>query len=115
MSRKRTLDEARGDSSVSAVHNPEEPEGEIHVESRKRQRAAVSPLVNILNDAVKEGTVVKSETSPPVYTGFAQYASLMKSGCTFLPMNTNRAINDDVVTQRVHENEESFSKFGTYL
>ena len=121
MSRKRSRAQSQegsaGSGSSSTVENPEETHSRVVLANArgKRHHGAVSPLVRILDDALQAGTVVRSESAPPVYTGFAQYASLMKSGCAFLPMNTNRAINDDVVAERVLENEENYGKCGTYL
>lgn len=44
----------------------------------------------------------------PVYTGFADFQQLVTSACIFRPMNSNRAINGDVVRTRREANEDHF-------
>jgi len=44
----------------------------------------------------------------PVYTGFADFQQLVTSACIFRPMNSNRAINGDVVRARREANEDHF-------
>lgn len=50
-----------------------------------------------------------------VYTGFANFSELAGSQCDFVPMNSNRAINMQVVHQRVAENIASWECYGRYL
>lgn len=71
-------------------------------------------MVTLLDRAVAGGRVVKDRLGE-VYTGFATYGELAVSRCDFVPMNSNRAINKDVVRQRVNENKEAFLQTGRYL
>jgi len=50
-----------------------------------------------------------------VFTGFLLYANLAGSNCKFVPMNSNRAINAEVVNQRVEENVRNLESTGRYL
>lgn len=74
----------------------------------------VSPLLLLLQHAVAGGNVVR-DSRGQVYTGFASYSDLANSQCKFVPMNSNRAINREVVLQRVKENVEAFERDGKYL
>lgn len=74
----------------------------------------ISPLVTVLEKGVATGKVVK-DNHGEVYTGFGLYSDLATSRCGFTPMNSNRAINRDVVKKRVEENEEAFQRTGRYL
>eukprot|EP00405_Crypthecodinium_cohnii_P018120 CAMPEP_0206455864 /NCGR_PEP_ID=MMETSP0324_2-20121206/22028_1 /ASSEMBLY_ACC=CAM_ASM_000836 /TAXON_ID=2866 /ORGANISM="Crypthecodinium cohnii, Strain Seligo" /LENGTH=438 /DNA_ID=CAMNT_0053926693 /DNA_START=171 /DNA_END=1488 /DNA_ORIENTATION=- len=73
-----------------------------------------SPLIALMERAKAVGQVV-CDTSGKVYTGFAPYKDLAVSQCQFVPMNSNRAINRDVVRQRVEENEDHFQKTRQYM
>jgi len=73
-----------------------------------------SPLIPILDGGVQRQTVVKDPVQP-IYTGFANFIDLARSACEFVPMNSNRAINKEVVADRVRENEENFVMDGRYL
>ncbi|GBG30708.1 Hypothetical Protein FCC1311_069282 [Hondaea fermentalgiana] len=76
-------------------------------------RGEVSPLVELLERGVAEHTLVRSPDGA-VYTGFADFATLNESECLFRPMNSNRAINDDVVRERVAANERRLKESGTF-
>jgi len=56
-----------------------------------------------------------SDPTNTIFTGFANYAALTNSHCQFIPMNSNRAINKEVVAVRVKENEEHFDAERRYL
>lgn len=73
-----------------------------------------SPLVELLEKGLSTGQVVK-DPHGEVYTGFASFRDLAQSQCKFVPMNSNRAINRDVVRQRVQENVDSHGCKGRYL
>lgn len=72
-----------------------------------------TPLVTLLDKAVSAGGMVVRDGN--VYTGFASYHDLASSCCTFAPMNSNRAVNQDVVRQRVNENITCFEQHNSYL
>lgn len=76
--------------------------------------AAPSPLVEVLGRAVAAGKVVRDPLGE-VYTGFGIFSDLAASQCAFVPMNSNRAINMDVVAQRVQENIDAYERTGRYL
>mmetsp|Transcript_9044 Transcript_9044/g.26622 ORF Transcript_9044/g.26622 Transcript_9044/m.26622 type:complete len:381 (-) Transcript_9044:136-1278(-) len=94
------------------------PRVEAPPEAAAAQLAAAaparSPLLTLLDRAVLGGKVVK-DPSGQVYTGFACYRDLAGSQCAFVPMNSNRAINREVVQQRVQENIEAYDRSGQYL
>lgn len=73
----------------------------------------LSPLIEILEKGIPS-RVVKDPTNR-VYTGFLSYGHVASSNCTFVPMNSNRAINEEVVTTRVRANMENFGRHGEYL
>jgi len=74
----------------------------------------ISPLAALLEKGVDAGQTVKDPTGT-VYTGFADFHDLATSNCEFSPMNSNRAINQDVVRARTMENVLHFDKTGRYL
>jgi hypothetical protein len=85
--------------------------------SRNTKARSISPLIDILEEAVKAQppTVVKSSlTRHDIYTGFAEWHNLSRSNCRFQPMNTNRSISDAVVKQRVHTNLEHWTRYNCY-
>ena len=81
------------------------------------------PLVNLLEgDGIKTGKVVKLDVLhrtrglvSSTYTGFADFRDLERSTVEFRPMNSNRAVNPQVVEERVRSNELAFDRNGYYL
>eukprot|EP00746_Dinoflagellata_sp_MGD_P010526 gnl/MRDRNA2_/MRDRNA2_121759_c0_seq1.p1 gnl/MRDRNA2_/MRDRNA2_121759_c0~~gnl/MRDRNA2_/MRDRNA2_121759_c0_seq1.p1 ORF type:complete len:334 (-),score=52.86 gnl/MRDRNA2_/MRDRNA2_121759_c0_seq1:5-1006(-) len=73
----------------------------------------VSPLIQILEQGIPQ-RVVKDPTGR-VYTGFLCYGHVASSNVMFVPMNSNRAINEEVVESRVRANMENYGRHGEYL
>ena len=76
-----------------------------------------SPLIEVLEAGLSASPpqIVKVALGTGVvYTGFAKWHDLARSNCAFQPMNTNRAISDAVVKQRVSSNLEHFARHGCY-
>ncbi|CAJ1374721.1 unnamed protein product [Effrenium voratum] len=67
------------------------------------RRRLESPLVSVLDAGVASGLVVK-DAENNIYTGFLQWKNVMDSSCQFESMNSNRAVNEDVVEARVSDN-----------
>ena len=82
-------------------------------ERRVRRRVDVSPLVSILRDGVEHGLVVQ-DTENQIYTGFLQWQHVTDSDCRFEAMNSNRAINDDIVEARLQENLAELAEHGRF-
>jgi len=86
-------------------------------ETSKRRRShgaeSVSPLLAILEQGVREHSLVKSPDGS-VYTGFANFRDLAASSCLFASMNSNRALNMDVVNERVLSNLERLKTTGSF-
>lgn len=101
-------------------------------ERRVRRRVDVSPLVGILKDGVEHGLVVQ-DVENQIYTGFLQWKHVMDSDCQclgapkslwhsiaqpfwarFEAMNSNRAINDDIVEARLQENLAELAEHGRF-
>ena len=57
----------------------------------------------MLDAGVASGLVVK-DAENNIYTGFLQWKNVMDSSCQFESMNSNRAVNEDVVEARVSDN-----------
>jgi len=75
-----------------------------------------SPLKLLMEEGVKNHTVVRSPDNQLVYTGFANFHTLAKNEeNVFMPMNSNRAMNLKVVEQRVQENLNHFADTGRWL
>ena len=66
-----------------------------------------------MEEGVASRLVVK-DPDGRVYTGFLHWKNVVKSKCRFEPMSSNRAINDDVVDERVRENLKELSKTGRF-
>mmetsp|Transcript_10273 Transcript_10273/g.20155 ORF Transcript_10273/g.20155 Transcript_10273/m.20155 type:complete len:322 (-) Transcript_10273:318-1283(-) len=73
-----------------------------------------SPLVDVMEHGVREHTVVRSPEGS-VYTGFADFKTLTESECIFMPMNSNRAVNNDVVEERVQSNLQRMKERGEFF
>ncbi|CAK9044042.1 Uncharacterized protein SCF082_LOCUS25079 [Durusdinium trenchii] len=74
----------------------------------------VSPLVAVLEAGVAGHTLVRSPDGS-VYTGFADYATLEASECVFQALNSNRALNADVVRERVERNRVELEAKGAFM
>ena len=66
-----------------------------------------------MEDGVANRLVVKDPVGR-VYTGFLQWKNVAESNCRFESMSSNRAINDDVVDERVRDNLKELSKHGRF-
>jgi hypothetical protein len=75
-----------------------------------------SPLVATLDAGVQRGTMLRHpNATEPVYVSFANYGDLVSSSCAFVPMNSNRVINEAVVKKRVDENLMHYRRLDRYL
>lgn len=70
--------------------------------------------MKLLEDGVAAKTIVK-HPQESVYAGFAVYHDLKSSDCQFVPMNSNRVINTEVVEMRVDANLKAYRDLGRYL
>ena len=78
------------------------------------RRVAVSPLLEILEQGVRAGTLLRHPCEP-VYCGFGSLGELSQSGAKFVPMNSNRVINEEVVQQRMQRNLKVYRETNKYL
>jgi len=83
---------------------------------------AVSPLIQLLEDGASLKMTMNGPQKPDlvkspdgsVYSGFADFNTLINSSCVFMPMNSNRAINKTVVAERVKMNRQVLKDTGKY-
>ncbi|CAE7520164.1 unnamed protein product, partial [Symbiodinium necroappetens] len=66
-----------------------------------------------MEEGVASGLVVR-DLDGRVYTGFLQWKNVMESKCRFESMSSNRAINDDVVDERVRHNLKELTRSGRF-
>eukprot|EP00291_Cryptomonas_curvata_P000951 CAMPEP_0172190252 /NCGR_PEP_ID=MMETSP1050-20130122/23008_1 /TAXON_ID=233186 /ORGANISM="Cryptomonas curvata, Strain CCAP979/52" /LENGTH=187 /DNA_ID=CAMNT_0012865101 /DNA_START=1 /DNA_END=564 /DNA_ORIENTATION=+ len=76
-------------------------------------QAVVTPLIPILEVGRAASQIVCDDTGF-IYTGFANFVDLSTSQCKFVPMNSNRSINGDVVHERVQANLDEYDRKGKY-
>jgi hypothetical protein len=82
--------------------------------ARRLRGPGDSPLVQLLEDGVAKHSIVKHPLEP-IYAGFAAFSDLKASACSFVPMNSNRVVNHEVVERRVVANLKSYKDLGSYL
>ena len=73
----------------------------------------VPEQVSIMEEGVASRLVVR-DLDGRVYTGFLQWKNVLESNCRFESMSSNRAINDDVVEERVRHNLKELSRYGRF-